>query len=221
MINEETESKFHPTCKTCSFWKKSRTECRRRSPVISDVGNNIGAYPETLESDWCGDHSGINTGVGSRRPGEGLRGAREAMTLEQAVRILNDRNHRECSTWQLCRWPDESASVIPDKQPYGWLNEFETAAIAEKYEREGRMLEVKLTAMDDDGDVEIVVTHNGREILRESDRMEPEDARFHRDMHWVPEAIKTAYKLGRDDMAADMIDSFCKATPATTGINGT
>lgn len=65
---------------------------------------------------------------------------------------------------------------------------------------------VELTGTDDTGIYGVktlVVTHNGREILRQSDDIEPEKIRFHRGLAWVPEAIRQAYQLGRDDVAAE------------------
>ena len=44
-----------------------------------------------------------------------------------------------------------------------------------------------MTITDDDGNV----------IRVESDRMEPEDAVFYRDLSWVKDAIEQAYELGR------------------------
>ena len=38
--------------------------------------------------------------------------------------------------------------------------------------------------------------------------MEPEDATFGRGLAWVPDAIQQAYRLGRDDMATELIRSF-------------
>lgn len=45
----------------------------------------------------------------------------------------------------------------------------------------------------------LVVVHNGKEILRESDGGEPEDNSYGRDWSWVSDAIETAYKLGWED----------------------
>lgn len=73
----------------------------------------------------------------------------------------------------------------------------------------------EFTAPNDDVRCELIVTHNGKEIVRVSDDMAPEDAIFLRDLDWIPGAIRTAYKLGREDMACEMIDSFCKGTSAT------
>jgi hypothetical protein len=45
----------------------------------------------------------------------------------------------------------------------------------------------------------IRVTHNDETILLESDAMEPEDARFLRDLSWIQDIIRRAYTLGRLD----------------------
>lgn len=50
--------------------------------------------------------------------------------------------------------------------------------------------------------LELVVIHNGKEILRESDRGEPEDQTFCRNFRWVRDAIETAYRLGLEDAKA-------------------
>jgi len=41
------------------------------------------------------------------------------------------------------------------------------------------------------------VVHNGRLILLESDAMEPEDARFHRDLLWIKDALQKCYEIGK------------------------
>ena len=43
----------------------------------------------------------------------------------------------------------------------------------------------------------IKVTHDGATILLENDAMEPEDARFCRDLSWIQGIIKKAYELGK------------------------
>ena len=43
------------------------------------------------------------------------------------------------------------------------------------------------------------VTHNDEVILLESDAMEKEDVCFTRDLSWIPEIIKRAYELGRNE----------------------
>jgi len=45
----------------------------------------------------------------------------------------------------------------------------------------------------------LIVKHNGTIIRYESDAMEPEDARFYRDLSWIKEALLEAYNLGRED----------------------
>jgi len=47
----------------------------------------------------------------------------------------------------------------------------------------------------------LMVYHNGELIFKESDYMEPEDAIFYRDLSWIPDIIKKAYKLGVKDGA--------------------
>jgi len=44
----------------------------------------------------------------------------------------------------------------------------------------------------------IRVVHNGKTILLESDAMEPEDARFNRDLSWITGIIKKAHEIGRE-----------------------
>jgi hypothetical protein len=63
------------------------------------------------------------------------------------------------------------------------------------------MLEVKIEFNDEGYEPcnELVVLHNGEEIRRESDRMEPEDVMFFRSLSWVEGAIKEAYELGKED----------------------
>lgn len=43
------------------------------------------------------------------------------------------------------------------------------------------------------------VVHDGKTILLESDAMEPEDARFYRDLAWIPKALEQVYQLGKND----------------------
>ena len=43
------------------------------------------------------------------------------------------------------------------------------------------------------------MVYKGESIRLESDAMEPEDARFTRDLSWIPIALLKAYELGRDD----------------------
>lgn len=43
------------------------------------------------------------------------------------------------------------------------------------------------------------VSHEDKEILFQSDHLEPEDVRFSRDLYWVPSIIKRAYELGLED----------------------
>lgn len=45
----------------------------------------------------------------------------------------------------------------------------------------------------------IRVTHNGEELLFESDAMEPEDARFTRDLKWIEVVLRRAYEAGKAD----------------------
>lgn len=47
----------------------------------------------------------------------------------------------------------------------------------------------------------IRVTHNGQTILLESDAMEPEDARFGRDLSWITTIIKKAYEIGKNEVS--------------------
>lgn len=43
------------------------------------------------------------------------------------------------------------------------------------------------------------VSQNGHRVALYSDAMEPEDARFSRDLSWVADAIERAYSVGLDD----------------------
>lgn len=45
----------------------------------------------------------------------------------------------------------------------------------------------------------ILIYHKDKLIFWKSDDIEPEDARFCRDLSWIPEMIKKAYKLGLKD----------------------
>lgn len=65
------------------------------------------------------------------------------------------------------------------------------------------MLEIKIIYDDKYYGHDLVVLHNGEEIRRHSDKMEPEDAMFYRDLSWVEEAILEAYELGKKDVLGD------------------
>lgn len=43
----------------------------------------------------------------------------------------------------------------------------------------------------------IRVSHDGEVIFLESDAMEPEDARFSRDLKWVKDALVRCYEIGK------------------------
>lgn len=43
------------------------------------------------------------------------------------------------------------------------------------------------------------IKHNGKTVRLETDFMEPEDVFFWRELGWVPEALREAYRLGLDD----------------------
>ncbi len=43
------------------------------------------------------------------------------------------------------------------------------------------------------------VRHNNETFVLASDAMEPEDARFSRDLSWIVYALQQAYELGRQD----------------------
>ena len=45
----------------------------------------------------------------------------------------------------------------------------------------------------------IRVLHNGKTIRLESDAIEPEDKTFYRELGWIVDAIKDAYKLGEQE----------------------
>lgn len=51
----------------------------------------------------------------------------------------------------------------------------------------------------DDGARYLVITHNDQVLSIHSDRMEPEDAVFYRDLGWIEDEIMSAYKLGLKD----------------------
>lgn len=62
--------------------------------------------------------------------------------------------------------------------------------------------EIETKEANDDGQSEIVITHNGVVIATQRDGMEPEDRYFHRDLSWVIDELERAYKLGLQDGAA-------------------
>lgn len=39
---------------------------------------------------------------------------------------------------------------------------------------------------------------NGVTIALKSDAMEPEDARFYRDLRWIPQLLRQCYEIGQD-----------------------
>jgi hypothetical protein len=45
----------------------------------------------------------------------------------------------------------------------------------------------------------IIVRHNDKVILVESDAMEPEDCKLLRDLYWVPIVILRAYRIGLEE----------------------
>ena len=45
----------------------------------------------------------------------------------------------------------------------------------------------------------IKVTYDGEVICLVSDAMEPEDARFYRDLSWIPGMLRKCYELGKAD----------------------
>lgn len=45
----------------------------------------------------------------------------------------------------------------------------------------------------------IKIIHNDHTEFLESDAMEPEDAIFCRDLHWIIKALKRCYELGREE----------------------
>lgn len=47
------------------------------------------------------------------------------------------------------------------------------------------------------------VLHNGETIGIFSDAMEPEDARFYRDLDWIKDLVFQAYDLGMSDECTD------------------
>ena len=49
----------------------------------------------------------------------------------------------------------------------------------------------------------LVIKHNGNIISVESDAMEPEDARFYRDLSWIQGMLVRVYELGRNDGEVD------------------
>ncbi len=65
--------------------------------------------------------------------------------------------------------------------------------------------DVTLTHDDpDEIDLTLKVYREGRCVLQESDRGEPEDQSFYRDWSWVPDAIRDAYAYGVEDGHADV-----------------
>ncbi len=51
----------------------------------------------------------------------------------------------------------------------------------------------------DDYDDYLIVKHNGKVIAFHSDRMEPEDVRFYRDLSWIHPLLEEVYELGKQD----------------------
>jgi hypothetical protein len=49
----------------------------------------------------------------------------------------------------------------------------------------------------------IRVTYEGKTILLESDAMEREDAKFHRDLSWIKDIIQDVYELGKKENKND------------------
>ncbi len=53
----------------------------------------------------------------------------------------------------------------------------------------------------------LLIYYRNKLLFVESDAMEPEDARFCRDLSWIPEQIEKAYKLGlKDGNSLDYIE---------------
>lgn len=57
------------------------------------------------------------------------------MTLEDAVEVLNERQHRHYSLWTILSGDGKDKIVARHRDGF---NEFEAIAIAEKYQRESR-----------------------------------------------------------------------------------
>jgi len=45
----------------------------------------------------------------------------------------------------------------------------------------------------------ILVSYNDKLLFLESDAMEPEDKSFERDLSWITEALKQAYRIGKEE----------------------
>ena len=67
------------TCKGCHFWRRlgliehgetenRRGRCKRNAPV--DRGMNNAFWPETHESDWCGEFKPLSTDATAKGDGE-------------------------------------------------------------------------------------------------------------------------------------------------------
>jgi hypothetical protein len=52
-----------------------------------------------------------------------------------------------------------------------------------------------------------VMNNDGETVFLKNDAMEPEDARFHRDLKWVAPALRHAYAMGVRDGAASPPDA--------------
>lgn len=46
---------------------------------------------------------------------------------------------------------------------------------------------------------DLVVIHNGNQIARHTDRMEPEDVMWSRDLSWIKPLLEKVYQLGIQD----------------------
>jgi len=49
----------------------------------------------------------------------------------------------------------------------------------------------------------LAIYHKGKLLRVYSDAMEPEDARFSRDLSWIKETLEEAYKIGYSDAIRD------------------
>jgi hypothetical protein len=70
-----------PTCSSCGYWEEDTEEypssdrlgfCRRHPPVrfLEDEHNeDRSVYPETIDSDWCGEHPDFPAFLAATRSG--------------------------------------------------------------------------------------------------------------------------------------------------------
>jgi hypothetical protein len=66
------------------------------------------------------------------------------------------------------------------------------------------MLEVKIESSSTSWNNNLIIIHNGKEIMSYGDSGEPEDNSFLRDYGWVGPEIENSYALGYNDALNDL-----------------